>query len=647
MKKLLDSIRQSFSARLSIWVVLFATLIFVASMAYLSFIARRSVQKEAVLRASQVLENTVLRMNNILEDVQLSADYLEWLVYRHLDEPQMMMDYTRNTLQTTPALNGCSVSFEPYHFKGQEYFSAYSGYDNGLIHSTQEGGDNYQYFYMDWYQLPKLLNQPCWTEPYGDWETDDDRGLETWMEVSYSKPLNAPDGTFIGAISLDISLAWLSQTLSDIRPYPNAYSMLLSRGGTFLVHPDPEKLFYETIFTRTLLEDDPDLVALGEAMLKQEDGMRTLTIGGQRSYVFYTPLRSTGWSMAIVCPESDIFGGLVKYGRILLLITLVGLGLLFFVCRRVISNTVRPLRNLSDQAERIADGHFDTPFPDSGRTDEIGKLARSFGHMQRSLVSYMDELTRTTANRVRIEGELQIARDIQMGMIPRTFPPFPERKDLDLYASLEPAKEVSGDLYDYFIQDERLYFCVGDVSGKGIPASLVMAVARNLFRVAGKQGVPPAEIARQINEILSDGNDRLMFVTMLIGVADLRTGQLDYCNCGHNQPILLNTTGTPEPTLLECLPNTALGICPGFAFEDQRLESLHGRALLVYTDGLNEAEDADHEELGMDRVMAALQAQPYAGAEATVAVLHRAVKAHVGEAEPSDDLTLLCLEIRK
>ena len=143
----------------------------------------------------------------------------------------------------------------------------------------------------------------------------------------------------------------------------------------------------------------------------------------------------------------------------------------------------------------------------------------------------MDELTRTTANKVRIEGELQIARNIQMGMLPQVFPPFPERKDIDLYASMVPAREVGGDLYDYFIQGSRLYFCIGDVSGKGVPASLFMTVVQNLFRAAGQQGLLPAEIAHRINETLADRNEQLMFVTMFIGAIDLETGK-NHGKCG-------------------------------------------------------------------------------------------------------------------
>ena len=643
MKKLIDTFRRSFSARLSLWVVSFAALVFLGAMAYFFTVSRRYVREEAILRATQVVENSVLRLNNILEDVQLSADNLEWLVYRHLDEPELMKEYSRITVQGNPVLSGCSISFEPNFFKGHYYYSAYSGYVGGALETEQEGDEDYQYFYLDWYLQPKLLNQPCWTEPYSDWEQDDAADRQTQRMVSYCKPLTTSEG-FIGSISLDISLKWLSDNLSPVKPYPHSYSILISRGGTYLVHPDPEKLFYQTIFTEGLIDPDPAQDELGKSMLDLEAGYRRMEIDGIRSYVFFTPLKATGWSMAIVCPESDIFGRFNRLRWFITMIDLLGLLLLFFSCFQVIRKAMRPLSDLARQAEDIASGHFDTVLPENQQPDELGTLSRSFADMQSSLVTYMDELTRTTANKVRIEGELQIARNIQMGMLPQVFPPFPDRKDIDLYASMVPAREVGGDLYDYFIQGGRLYFCIGDVSGKGVPASLFMTVVQNLFRAAGQQGLLPAEIAHRINETLADRNEQLMFVTMFIGAIDLETGRLDFCNCGHNPPVVLPKGG--HPFFLSCKANMSIGILPEAKFEGESVESFMDTPLFLYTDGLNEAENPEHVLFGTDRLLAVL-GEPYTDAETVVKRMQAAISDHVAGADASDDLTMLCLEIKK
>ncbi len=639
MRRILESFRRSLSAKLSTWIVLFTAIILLATLFYSSFVARRYVKVEAVQRAGQVLDNSVLKLTNILEDVKLSADNLEWLVYRNLEHPEQMMDYSRSTVQGTPGLNGCSISFEPNYYKGHYYYSAYSGYlDKDSIQTIQEGGSDYEYFYLSWYQLPKLLNQPCWTEPYNDWEQDDDSDMQTQMLVSYCKPLNDSEGNFIGSISLDISLKWLSETLASVQPYPHSYVILISRGGTFLVHPDPEKLFYQTIYTGTLGNKNTALEDLGDSMLNMEKGMRALRMDGKRSYVFYTPLKETGWSMGIVCPERDIFSSFNRLQWLIVGFGLLSLALMFFVCFRVIRKTLNPLSNLAAQARNIADGHFDSVLPEDPRQDEIGTLSRSFSNMQTSLVSYIDELQRTTAKRERIESELQVARNIQRGMIPREFP---SRAGVDLYGEMVPAKEVGGDLYDFFLQDGKLYFCIGDVSGKGIPASLLMAMTRTVFRVAVQKEPPVTEIARELNESLSADNDQLMFVTMFIGVVDLGTGQMDFCNCGHNPPAILRD----QAVFVEVEPNVPLGITPGFKFTGQHVDDVRGIPILLYTDGLNEAENEAHEAFGNDRLLEVMGSAPFHDSEELVTRLGAAVKAHVGGAEPSDDLTMLCIQI--
>lgn len=643
MTRLKETLHRSLPFRLSIWIVAFCALIFLAAHTYQYFLTRSAIRREAVERATQVLEQSVLRVDSILEDAEIAANNLDWLVYRNLDNPDAMPDLARNTVLNNPSLNGCSISFEPgYYKKKGRYYSIYAGMGRGSVTTVQEGSDDYQYFYMDWYQLPKLLGQPCWTEPYVDYtpQTDESPGRIT----SYCVPLTSDDGSFVGCLSLDISLAWMSEQLSPVTAYPHSYALMLGRGGTYLVHPDTTRLLSQTIFTETLAEPNPDLTGLGHAMVNGEEGMRRLKLDGQMKYVFFQPLKTTGWSVAVVCPEREIFVGYNRLRGMMAVIVLVGLLLMLLVCTRVVSRELDPLRRLATQAETIASGRFDQTLPEPRRADEIGLLTRSFSDMQASLRTYIRELTETTAARERIEGELRIARDIQMGMLPRTFPPFPTRQDIDLYAGMKPAREVGGDLYDFVIHGEKLYFCVGDVSGKGVPASLLMAVARNLFRVVSQEELLPADIAARINDTVSSDNDQLMFITMFIGRVDLGTGRLEFCNCGHNPPAWLDASGA---RFLHVEPNTPLGVCPGWEFVGEHLDDIRERPLLLYTDGLNEAENCDHEQYGNDRMLAEAGRLPFTSAEELVARLHRSVTEFVGGAEQSDDLTILCLRLRK
>jgi len=637
--RILSFVKRSLATRMSLLTVFFAAIILIAALGYMFSVSRQAIRKEAVDRATNQLENTVLRVTAILDRVEVAANNTAWLINRHLDSPDIMFEYSRRILENNPDLNGCSIAFEPYFFPGRgRYFSAYSYNDDGVIETTQEGNEHYEYFYLDWYQLCKLLDRPVWTEPFMDYNPENIYSKD--MIASYCQPLKDKEGKYIGTLSVDLSLSWLSNTISSVKPYPNSYSIMIGQGGTYFVHPDSTKLVYQTIFTESMEHPDTALVSLGHAMQRGEEGMRQLKVNGEDCYVFYKPLSTTGWSVAIVCPESDIFGGFNKLRRSVTGTVVGGLLLLMLVCGRFIRHEIKPLTKLARQAETIASGDFSVTLPEEGRTDEIGQLSESFTNMQHSLVSYIDELKTTTAQKASIENELKVASDIQMSMVPRMFPAFPNRKDIDLYASMTPAKEVGGDLYDFFIQDEILYFCVGDVSGKGIPASLFMAVTRNLFRIVAQQGLPPTEIASHINNILAVDNDRGMFVTMFIGKADLRTGHLDYCNCGHNAPVV-------DGQLLEMqYANQPLGLWEDDPFYGESIDNFRGRQFLLYTDGLNEAENAEKELLGNDRMIELMQDAQDMDARHVVDMLKPAVEEHRAGADPNDDLTLLCLTIK-
>lgn len=630
-------IGRSLSRKLSLWIVLFAALIFLISLGFMFSQSLRTVRQEAINRATQVLDNTTLRVNSILQKVEIAADNTDWLVKRHLDTPDSLFVYSRQILQNNPDLNGCSISFEPYYFRDRGlYFSAYSLNDNGVIKTTQEGNDHYEYFYMDWYLLPKMLDRPVWTEPYFDFNPVDI--YSTDMIASYCKPLKDEFGLFIGSLSVDISLDWLSNTISAVKPYPNSYSMMIGEGGTYFVHPDKSKLLYQTIFTETMENPDPALTELGHAMLRGEEGMRQLIIDGAESYVFFEPLGHTGWSVAIVCPASDIFSGYTRLKRIVVGIVLFGLLLMLLVFIRIVSRELEPLKELATQTGTIAEGHFDQTLPDVRRSDEIGQLSQSFGNMQQSLMKYIEELKQTTALTASLENELKVASDIQMSMLPRVFP---DHKGLDLYASMSTAKEVGGDLYGYVMHGEQLYFCVGDVSGKGVPASLFMAQSAQLFRVLAAEGMTPSDIATYMNNELSENNDTNMFVTMFIGLLHIDSGKLDFCNCGHNAPVL-------DGKFMDIKhANLPLGLFKGFAFESESIADIRDKMMFIYTDGLNEAENPAKELFGDDAILKELSGTDKLTSREVIDKIIAAVENHRQGEDPNDDMTLMSFKLSK
>jgi sigma-B regulation protein RsbU (phosphoserine phosphatase) len=237
-----------------------------------------------------------------------------------------------------------------------------------------------------------------------------------------------------------------------------------------------------------------------------------------------------------------------------------------------------------------------------------------------------------------------------MSMLPKIFPPYPDRNDIDIYGELTPAKSMGGDLFDFYIRDEKLFFCIGDVSGKGVPASLVMAVTRAQFRTVSAHEATPDRIVTTINDAMAEGNDSLMFVTLLVGVLDLPTGRLRYCNAGHDAPLLVRYNNTIQVSTLPCDSNIPVGVMPGWKYNTQEAIIKPFTTIFLFTDGLTEAENCDHKQFGMNRVMAqvnSIQAQGSCAPHAIIEQMKQAVHDFVGDAEQSDDLTMLAFQYTK
>lgn len=641
MKGMLQYIRRKLSVRVSLWVVLFAALIFVVALGFQFYQSREAVRQEAISHASQILDKTSLRVEGILNRVEVASNMTKWLVLRHPNKADSMFVYSRGMLQNNPDFYNCSIAFEPEYFQDKgRYFSAYTRYVGDSLRTTQGGSDNYQYFFMDWYLMSTLLDKPCWTEPYVDFDVATNTSE---MVTSYCQTIKDKEGKKIGVINTSLSINWLSQTISMVKPYPNSYSIMIGRGGTYFVHPDTTKITHQTIFTQTMEHPDTALIALGHAMQRGEEGMKKMFFNGKDCYVFYKPLGQTGCSMAIVCPEEDIFGGFDRLRHAVMSIVVVGLLLMLYLFIRIITRELSPLRRLAREAETIASGQFDAVLPDFQRIDEIGQLSHSFGNMQQSLVKYIEELKETTAQKASIESDLRIASDIQMGMLPEQFPTKADRDDVQIYASLTPAKEVGGDLFDFYFRDDKLFFCIGDVSGKGVPASLFMAVTRSVFRTVSVHESMPNNIVTIMNTIIADMNKTQMFVTLFVGVLDLPTGHLHYCNAGHDAPLLIGD-GIGE---LPCDPNIPVGFLPSWEYSLQEAQISTDTTIFLFTDGLTEAMDTNYAQFQMERIndvasqaLSQQQQEPHQ----LINKMTDAVHQFVGDAEQSDDLTMMAIQ---
>lgn len=643
MKELFQDIRRKLSIKVSLWVVLFAAIIFVVALGFLFVQSRDAVRKEAINHATQILDKTSLRVEGILNRVEVATNMTTWLVQRHINKPDSMFSYSRGMLQNNPDFYSCSIAFEPYYFKEWgRYFSAYAKIDGDSIRAIQGGNDSYQYFYMEWYLMPMLLDKSCWTDPYMDYDTATNTSD---MVTSYCQAIKDQNGNKVGVVNTSLSISWLSQTISATKPYPHSYSIMIGRGGTYFVHPDTTKITRQTIFTQTMETPDTAMVALGRAMQRGEEGMKHMIIGGEDCYVFYKPLGKTGCSMAIVCPESDVFSSFNRLRRSVMSIVVIGLLVMLYLFIRIITHELTPLRRLAQGAETIASGQFDAELPELQRIDEIGQLSNSFADMQQSLVKYIEELKDTTSQKASIERDLHIASNIQKGMLPVNFPNKADRDDVQIYASLTPAKDVGGDLFDFFFRDDKLFFCIGDVSGKGVPASLFMAVTRAVFRTVATYLTMPDEIVKVMNNTMVDMNSSSMFVTFFVGVLDLPTGHLHYCNAGHDAPLLLGT----DVSELHCESNIPVGVMPQWTFVLEETTICPGTTIFLFTDGLTEAMNAVHTQFQMDRInnvarhfLSSKDQEP----RQLIEQMTTSVREFVGEAEQSDDLTMMAIRYR-
>ena len=405
-----NALTRSLSLRLGLIIVIIVTVVFSLLFDYLFFRCKRYIQNAAFERATQLLDNTAEQINGIMDETELITNFMATTTPQHL-HPDSLLVFTHRTVQQHAFLTGFAISMEPYYFPEMgRYFSAYS-----LRHRPSDALDSlslanaplpdsittvregpFEYFDAVWYKTPRILGKSCWIDAFDDYN----EGTLSSPDImtSYCCPMRDADGRYIGSITASLTLKWLSQVITDLKPYPNSSAIMIGRDGTYLVHPDTAKLFRESIFSDSAPESKRDIEAMGSKMLAGHSGMTETIVDGQPAFIFYRPMLRTGWSIAIVCPVSDVFA---RYNRLLTAVwifIILGLALLMLFCYQTVRRAVQPLRQLDEQAKRIAEGHFDEPLPQSQRRDSVGRLQNSFIQMQQSLAVHMGELENLSAS---------------------------------------------------------------------------------------------------------------------------------------------------------------------------------------------------------------------------------------------------------
>ena len=524
-----------------------------------------------------------LCIRNKLTKVEVTVDNMAWVVADDLEDPDWMYSITQRLVENNPSILGCMVTFVPDYFpqKGH-WFEPYAvRRADGTIETMQLGSAEHDYTKIAFYTEAMAKNGGNWCEPYYD--KDGARAMVT----TYSVPVHDDKGKTVGVVGADIALDWLEEVVEEGKFYKSTQRYIVTEKGHLLAGKD-SKLFQRAL---QLVKADEDKVSL-ETIIDEK---------GDERHVYFHPVGgNTNWILVSIQNDREVFSKLGKIRANLLLPVLAGLILIGFIVWRTSRN--------------------------------------------------LERLRKVNAEKDRIGGELRVASQIQQSMLPHSLI---QHADVDIFGSLVPAREVGGDLYDYYIRDEKLFFCIGDVSGKGAPSAMVMGVMHSLFRAFSAHENNPARMMQAINEISCQGNESNIFVTMFIGVLDLPTGRLRYCDAGHDAPIVIEESGdrsqetgvSSQERLVHVPvePHLPVGVFDDVKYGMQEMQLEPDSTLFLYTDGLTEAKDSGRKQFGMNRVEEVLRGDCPIQPRKLIETITRRVHQFVGDAEQSDDLTMLAI----
>ena len=672
---------RSFSKRLTRWIALTQLIVMGLASYWIFILSKNFVLMEEASNHRGSLTAVNAKVGQALSMVSTATSNRVDEIEENLDRPDKLADIMNEVVAQNPTIRSCGISFiDGYYPQKGRWFCPYAvRVDDGKIERRIIGSASHDYLKAEWFIEALEADSSYWSKPFFD-GTDSITPL-----VSYMVPVKDKRGKTVAILGSDLSLDWIRERL-----FGGVYSdndsvhinfrnnterhrsdggfvsidwrgvtkkFIIDDDGTFLVHPDKKLVIKENYFELAKTTTDTIDDHVGHQMVAGKTGTHTENHGILIKsfkffdsdylpvYMFYEPVKNTNWSIASVVPSLMVDILAIGNGVTMIVLIAIALFITRFVGRRVIKRATKPLKQLAESADEVARGNFNAALPQIKHNDEIRVLRDSFEGMQHSLKNYIEELKETTASKAAIEKELKVAHDIQMSMLPKTFPPYPERNDIDIYGTLTPAKDVGGDLFDFYIRNELLFFCVGDVSGKGVPASLVMAVTRSLFRNISNHISEPDLIVKTLNSAMAEGNEASMFVTLFLGVLDLKTGVLKYSNAGHNSPLVIGQ----DVQTLRCDSNVPIGVLNDWDYSCQEIRLEPQTTVFLYTDGLNEAENITHAQFSEKRIISVLYsmlAEEKNQPEKLVKRLSESVHVFVGDAEQSDDLTMLAVKYK-
>jgi sigma-B regulation protein RsbU (phosphoserine phosphatase) len=639
--------RKGLAFKLSVYLLTAVLLILLALLYYNYIISRNLALKDAQGDAQKLTELSVLRIENILQNVENipinlasvieSKDTVVFMGLRKIIE---------QVLENNDLLYGASIAFAPQIHKGDTlYFAPYIYSSGDSVVFKNLAGEDYNYTSMPWYTKAQEAGEGVWSEPYFD------KGGGEALMATYSMPFyrETKDGpAFNGVVTADISLRGLQIIIEGIEFYESGRAFLISSAGNIVTYPDIFEWDSTNVYNVFDMDHNPAMLEVLNKMVLGEKGIMSLRGVGARknndSWITYLGVPSTRWSLGIIFDEHELYASIHQLYLKLIAIGLAGFIILAILIFQIASRFVRPIERLAFATRKIGAGEFNFNIPSFKSKDEISQLGNSFRMMQQELQDYIVHLKETTARNEKMESELKIANNIQQQMLPKESAMGDSGK-IDYYGILRPAKSVGGDLYDFIVKGDELYFAIGDVAGKGIPAALFMAKTLTLFRAKVTGERSPAKIASEINDELEQYNEQSMFVTFFIGKLNLSSGKLLYTNAGHNLPYLSGEGGT----LVNKLPGVhglPLGSMPEMHYKEGVGRLNPGDRLVLFTDGITEAENESHQLYGDSRLAGLIQSNPSGSPETLAKMILDDVDAFAGPAEQFDDITMLILEYK-
>ncbi|RDE62609.1 HAMP domain-containing protein [Psychrilyobacter piezotolerans] len=569
-------------------------------------------------------------------------------------------------------LSNMDYVFRPIYSNDKNLLSVYIGTEDGIYKGFPWRSTlvkDYDPRKRGWYREALKTKDLGWTTPYIDATPFPDRynDMSKKIIVTCYKAVYDNKENFVGVVASDITVRSLLGIINtQVKDIGTAY--IIDKKGKVIAYSGKKIQFvYENSYN--LLEtENKDYKRIVEKMISGATGFdRYYDDSGKEKDLAYAPILSTGWSLAVEISadkitasadiventfekihehrDTEIDGAVNSALRDMMIAYLILIIIIIFVGVKMSNKLSNPIIKLVNYAEFVGRGNLDESI-EINTGDEIQLLSESFNKMTRDLKLYIYELKETAAAEEKIENELEIAKRIQVSMLPRIFPPFPTRKEFDIFASMEPAKEVGGDYYDFFLIDEnRLCFSIADVSGKGVPASLFMVIAKTLMKNEALRGISAEEVLFNVNNMLVEDNDECLFVTAFICILNIATGEVEYSNAGHNPPLICRK-GNSEYEYLSMEKNFVVGGIPGFKFKKENLKLENGDILYLYTDGVTEAMDKENKQYSETRLKKLISEMKKDKRDVynIEKVIKEDIKEFVDGAEPSDDITMVILK---